>query len=134
MSMNAQRGLEMVCITRHGNFDLTYAGSGSYVDPKGEEIKDLMDMGCLGCGAAYFTTEAGFIDFCPACGYMERKRFESFQDLQGWSNAQHWGFLKRNGHNAFGVERGGEWRLAFAQDRIAIEATGQFSEIRNLLG
>jgi len=134
MSMNALRGLEMVCITRHGDFLLNYAGEGQYENARGEPVKDLMDMGCLGCAAAYFTTEAGAIDFCPACGYMERKQFKTFQDLQAWSNAQHWGFLKRNGHQAFGAERQGEWRLVFAIEMASVVASGHFEEVRELLG
>jgi|GEM_PF-1429370 len=134
MSMHALRGLEMVCITRHGDFVLNYAGASVYENPRGEPIKDLMDMGCIRCSAAYFTTESGAIDFCPACGFMERKHFTSFQDLQTWSNAQHWGFLKRNGHRAFGGEQDEEWRLVFAPEMASVVASGRFNEVRDLLG
>jgi ribosomal protein L37E len=133
MSMHALRGLELVCITRESAFDLEYSGGGKYAGPTGEVIDDLMDMGCVGCGANYYTRESSAIDFCPACGFMERKRFKDFQDLQKWSNGQSWKFLKRTGMTAFGVLRSGDWRLTFGKDAMALEMTGQFTEIHPLV-
>ena len=132
--MQALRGLEMVCLCRDRHFGLEYAGGGNqYTDRAGKPIDDLMDMGCVGCGARYFTRESSAIDFCPACGFMERKRFKSFQELQKWSNDQKWGYLKITGHSAFGVLRGGDWKLAFALDKESLEMTGYYDEVHDLL-
>ncbi len=133
MSMHALRGLELVCITREDDFELEYAGKGKYADPKGKPVDDLMDMGCVGCGANYYTRESSAIDFCPACGFMERKRFGSFQDLQKWANGQSWKFLKRTAMKAFGATRDGQWRLVFARDDIALETSGHYRDIQLLV-
>ena len=133
MSMNALRGLELVCITREGDFELEYAGANKYSDPKGEVLKDLMDMGCVGCGANYYTRESSAIDFCPACGYMERKRFTTYQELQKWSNGQSWKLLRRTGMQAFGVQRGSDWRLTFAKDAMTLEMTGHYGDVQPLV-
>lgn len=134
MSMRALRGLELVCLTKAGHFELNYAGGGTYEDNAGKPVKDLMDMGCVGCSASYYTREESPIDFCPACGFMERKRFGSFQDLQKWSTEQSWKFLRINGHKAFGVHAPSGWRLTFALDESELERTGQYDEIHDLLG
>jgi hypothetical protein len=133
MSMRALRGLEMMCLTKDGHFELQYLGSGSYSNPAGDPVNDLMDMGCVGCSCSYYTREEAPIDFCPACGFMERKRFKTYQDLQKWSNDQHWGFLKINGHKAFGVLRIDQWRLVFATDISELEMSGHYEEIHELL-
>ena len=133
MSMRAMRGLEVMCLTRETCFELTYAGGGSYTDPKGKPVEDLMDMGCVSCGAGYFTRESSPIDFCPACGFMERKRFTSFQDLQQWSHGQNWVFLKHNQHQAFGVAVSDEWRLVFETDITRLEMSGRYLEVHRLL-
>jgi len=131
--MRALRGLEMVCLTKDGCFDMEYAGASSYTDRAGKAIDDLMDMGCVGCAARYFTREASPIDFCPACGFMERKRFKKFQELQAWSNTQSWKYLSRTGHKPFGVLRHDEWRLVFETDSVQLEMSGHYEEIHNLL-
>ena len=123
----------MVCLTREADFEIEYGGGGKYTDPKGEVVNDLMDMGCVGCGASYFTRESSAIDFCPACGFMERKRFKNFQELQQWSNGQSWKFLRRNGHKAFGVLRNGEWRMTFSTDAMQLEMSGYYDEIHTLV-
>ena len=133
MSLRAMRGLELMCLTREGCFELTYAGGGAYNDPKGKPVKDLMDMGCVSCGAGYYTREASAIDFCPACGFMERKRFKTFQELQKWSNDQDWSFLKHNGHKAFGVAAAEEWKLVFDTDATRLEMSGRYDEVLQLL-
>jgi hypothetical protein len=133
MSIRALRGIEMTCLTRDGFFDLEYAGQRTYTNRAGDEIKDLMDMGCFNCSAAYFTRESSAIEFCPACGSTERKRWESFQDLQGWSNGQDWRFLGRNGLQAFGCYGGGEWFLRFGESRDELEASRRYDEVLDLL-
>ena len=132
--MRALRGLEMVCLCKDSNFDLSYAGASVYSDAKGEPVKDLMDMGCVSCGAAYFTRESSAIEFCPACGFFERRKFTSFQQLQEWSNGQDFRFLQRNGHEVFGAYRHEEWRMVFALNRVELETSGHFDEIHPLLG
>ena len=92
-----------------------------------------MDMGCVSCGSAYYSREKSMVDFCPACGFMERKRFKKFQELQKWSNDQSWSFLKLNQHKAFGVLRHDEWRLAFAMDGMELEMSGHYDEVHDLL-
>jgi hypothetical protein len=134
MSMRALRGLELICLTKSGHFELNYAGGGSYTDGAGKPIDDLIDMGCVGCSASYYTRELAPIDFCPACGYMERKRFGSYQDLQKWSTEQNWKFLTINGHRAFGVYGSSSWRLTFAVHEDELEQSGQYDEIHDLLG
>ena len=134
MSMKALHGLEMVCLTRDGSFNLEYVGAGTYANGAGDEIKDLMDMGCVACSAAYFTRESSAIEFCPACGHMERKRWASFQELQGWSNSQDWRFLSRNEFQAFGCYQSGQWHLKFAETRTVLEGSRQYEEILDLLG
>jgi hypothetical protein len=133
MTMHALRGLELVCITREGDFPLEWAGGTKYTGPKGDVIDDLMDMGCVGCGANYYTRESSAIEFCPACGFTERKRFGSYQDLQKWSNGQSWKFLKRTGMTAFGAFRGGQWRLTFAKDAMSLEMSGHYEDIQPLV-
>lgn len=133
MSMHALRGLEMTCLTKGGHFELGYAGKNSYTDAAGEPVEDLMDMGCVGCGNRYFTRETGGIDFCPACGFMERKRFNSYQELQKWSNEQSWAYLKITGMEAFGVLRNADWRLTFATDEVTLEMKGVYEEIHALV-
>ena len=133
MSLRALRGLELMCLTKEGCFELTYAGAGKYTDPKGKPVDDLMDMGCVSCGAGYYTRESSAIDFCPACGFMERKHFQSFQELQKWSNSQDWSFLQHNGHKAFGVATATEWRLVFDTDATRLEMSGRYDEVHQLL-
>ena len=133
MSMRALRGLEMRCLCRDGSFELQYAGSGKYTDPKGDAVSDLMDMGCVACGCNYYTREKSAIEFCPACGFFERKKFKNFQELQAWSNSQGWEYLKITGHQPFGVLRGGDWRMVFAVDRMELEMAGAYEEIHALL-
>lgn len=123
----------MVCLCRDRHFELEYAGGRKYTDLAGKPIDDLMDMGCVGCGANYYTRESSAIDFCPACGFMERKRFKDYQELQKWSNDQSWTFLKRNGMKAFGVLRSQAWRLTFASDSMELEMTGYYDEVHDLL-
>ena len=133
MSLRALRGLELMCLTREGCFELNYSGAGTYTGPKGKPIDDLIDMGCVSCGAGYYTRETSAIDFCPACGFMERKRFKSFQELQKWANDQDWTFLKHNGHRAFGAATPTEWRLVFTTDPMQLEMSGRYDEVLQLL-
>lgn len=122
-----------MCLTKEGYFELQYCGGGGYTDANGKPVDDLMDMGCVSCGRQYYTREKSPIEFCPACGFTERKRFKNFQELQKWSTTHSWKYLKITGFKPFGVFRGGQWRMTFALDGVELEMSGVYDEVHDLL-
>ena len=127
--MTGIRGLELVCIGRRHSFELRYE-AGRYLDPAGREVTDLLDMTCVVCGASYYTLEgeAG-IEFCPACGRFERRRFGSLPELLQWASGQHWGFLKHSGNRVFAVQGRESWELRFGPDEEALRRRGERGDL-----
>lgn len=127
--MAFMRGLELVCICKTNSFELRYEG-GKYLDPRGLEVTDLLDLTCFACGASYYTRDGDEqIDFCPNCGRFEKMRFETLADLLQWSRGQNFGFLRHSGARVFGVRGKDGWELRFAADEDALRRRGVTGEI-----
>lgn len=127
-------GLELTCFERGRHFELTYAGGGVYLDPKGESIDDLLDVTCFACAASYYTRRGDPIPFCPNCGQIERKRFDRRDDLLEFLRGQDWSWLRVNGCRAVAVQTWEEqdWQLRILRDPEALEASGRYRAVRAL--
>ena len=127
--MAYMRGLELVCIGRARSFELRYE-DGRYLDLRGREIEDLLDMTCPGCSASFYTlADDQQIDFCPNCGRFERLRHEGLADLLAWSRGQSFDFLRFSGRKAFAVPGAAGWELRFAVDEAELRRRGVQGEI-----
>lgn len=127
--MAGMRGLELVCVGRSRSFEIRYE-SGRYLDLAGREQPDLLDMTCFRCGAAYYTLDGDeALEFCPACGGFEKRRFESVGELLAWSRGQHWGFLRFNGRHAFATRGGDGWELRFGDDEDDLRRRGERGDL-----
>ena len=125
-------GLEMICFTREKHFELTYQGGG-YVDDKGEPVDDVMDMNCYVCTASFYTTEGDPIAYCPNCGHIDRKRFDKHDQIVDFLRGTDWTWLKRNRLEAVLVLTwDGDWQLRITPNRMQIEASGSYRELRSL--
>jgi hypothetical protein len=126
-------GMEMICFGKSRHFELAYA-AGGYADEKGEPVPDVLDMSCFVCTANYYTREGDAIPFCPNCGHFERKRFQSHQELVEVLRGQDFTWLKRNGLQAISIQTfdSGDWRLTFAKDAGALEASRKHRAVRKL--
>ena len=129
--MAHMRGLELVCIGRNHSFELRYE-DGRYLDRKGKDVEDLLDMTCFECGAAYYTLEEEAVPFCPNCGRIEKMRHEQLADLLQWSRGQNFDFLRFSGQKAFALESGDGWVLAFAADEEELRRRGVRGEIHEV--
>lgn len=130
--MAFMRGLELVCICKAGAFEIRYEG-GKYMDPRGHEVEDLLDLACYACGASYYTKDGDEqIDFCPNCGKFEKMQFETLPDLLQWSRGQSFDFLKYSqaGNRVFAVRGKAGWELKFAPDEEALRKRGIAGEIQ----
>ncbi|MGM0575096.1 MAG: hypothetical protein ACQEXJ_05130 [Myxococcota bacterium] len=125
-------GLELTCFGRSEHFEMTYEG-GTYYDPKGAPVDDVMDMTCYVCSAAYYTRQGDAIAYCPNCGHVDRKRFDRREDLVEFMRGQDLSWLKVPGLQAAAAQTfEGDWRLVFARDPDALAAQGRFRAIRSL--
>lgn len=126
-------GLEMVCFCGGKHFELRYEGGGRYLDPKGEPIQDLLDMNCYVCTASYFTTEGDPMPFCPSCGHVDRKRFDSFQQIDEYLRGQDWSWLAPNRLAAVVVHTwDDDWQLKITRNPMGLEASGSYRRVRPL--
>jgi len=122
------RGLELVCIGRNRSFEIAYE-DGKYVDIRGNEVEDLLDMACYSCGASYYTPDGEeAIDFCPNCGRFERLSNGTLADLLEWSRGQNFDFLRFSGRKAFAVQAEDVWELRFANDIEELRKRGEDGE------
>lgn len=127
--MAYMRGLELVCIGKTSSFELRYE-NGRYLDPRGHEVVDLLDLCCFACGASYYTLDGEEqIDFCPNCGRFEKMQFETLADLLQWSRGQNFSFLRFSGNRVFAVRGKNGWELKFAQNEEALRRRGILGEI-----
>ncbi len=125
-------GMEMVCFGKSRHFELEYEG-GHYVDDRGEPVEDVVDLACYVCTAAFYTREGDFVPFCPNCGHIDRKRFDSKEALVDFVRGHDLSWLKKNGCAAATVQTlEGDWQLRFARDLGALEATGRYKHVHKL--
>lgn len=130
--MRNLEGMEMVCFTKSKHFTLDYQGSGTYVDPKGDPINDLMDMNCYVCTASFYTREGDFIDYCPNCGNFERKRFNDKEQLVEALRGNDFSWLKKTQGKlkAMMVQTWeGNWELRFARGPEELDASGRYQKV-----
>ena len=128
-------GMEMYCFGRSKHFELEYGGKGSYVDPKGEPVTDVMDMACFVCTQSYYTRESDAIPFCPNCGQFEKKRFSTAQELAELLRTQNWKYLDSTPTKVkpFIVQKfEGPWELRFAKDKLSLESSGSFAKVQTI--
>jgi hypothetical protein len=127
--MAFMRGLELVCIGKTHSFEIRYEG-GQYLDSRGKEVEDLLDLACFSCGASYYTRDGDEqIEFCPNCGKFEKAEFTTLSDLLQWSRGQNFDFLRFSGKRVFGVAAKDRWNLAFAVDETELRRRGVTSEV-----
>lgn len=130
-------GMEMVCFGRGRHFELTYEG-GRYLDDKGEAVEDVVDSACYVCSASFYTRESDAIGYCPNCGHIDRKRFDTPEALTDFLRGQDFSWLRRNGLSRFAVQTlaggpgGGDWQLRFARDAAPLQASGRYAQVRAL--
>lgn len=125
-------GLEMTCFGKSGNFELIWEG-GSYLDPDGQPVTDLVDLACYVCTAAFYTREGDAIAYCPNCGHIDRKRFDSRPDLVDFLRGNHMGWLSQQNLVAATVEtEEGNWQLRFAPSTEQLERDGRYRKVRAL--
>ena len=125
-------GLEMLCFGIDEHVMLTYEG-GTYRDPKGEAVKDVVDLTCYACSTSYYTRQSSMIAFCPNCGEFERHRFASRQLLREALQGQDWSWLKHRGLTPVAaLALDGQWRLRFASSPEALTRAGGYMEARSL--
>lgn len=128
-------GLEMVCFCKSKHFDLEYGGKGSYLDPRGNEIDDVMDMACFVCTASYFTRDSDPIPFCPNCGQFEKKRFNEQKEIAEFLRGQDFKWLTKKGLKAYIVKKmAGGWELKFANNASDLQRTGAFDKVIDMAG
>ena len=122
-------GLEMVCFAASGHFEMEYSG-GTYLNPQGEPVENVLDMGCFNCSAAYFTLGGDFCPYCPNCGYIDRKRFDEKDQLIEFLRGQDFSWLKRNGLRVIYVQTfDGDWQLRFGSDPDSMERSGHYRSV-----
>ncbi|MBL8786072.1 MAG: hypothetical protein JNJ59_14325 [Deltaproteobacteria bacterium] len=133
--MRNLEGLEMVCFCKSKHFELEYGGKGSYVDPRGEPVDDLMDMACYVCTASYYSRESDPIPFCPSCGYFEKKRFTDQKEIAEFLRGVDWKWLAKKKLKAFIVRTmQGAWELKFAGQASELQRTGAWDKVIDLAG
>jgi hypothetical protein len=126
------RGLELVCICRTHAFEIRYEG-GKYLNLRGKEVEDLVDMTCFSCGASYYTVDGEEqVEFCPNCGRFEKRQFETLADLLQWSRGQNFDFLRFSGQKVFATRGKDSWELKFGRDVAELRRRGIQSEIHDM--
>jgi hypothetical protein len=124
-------GMEMFCFTKSKHFELEYRGKGTYAEPNGKPIEDLIDMTCYGCTSSYYTRDGDPIPFCPNCGTFEKKKFADEKLIIEALTGQDFTWLKRNGLKPFIVKtRNNTWELRFAREASALEGTGAYDRVK----
>jgi hypothetical protein len=128
-------GLEMVCFCKSKHFELEYGGKGTYVDARGEEVDDLIDMACYICTASYYTRDSDMIPFCPNCGQFEKKRFDDQKEIAEFLRGQDFKWLTPKGLKAFLVQKpGAGWQLKFAANATDLQRSGAFDKVIDFAG
>ena len=125
-------GLELVCFGRTEQFELTYE-SGSYLDPRGEAVTDILDMNCYVCTASFYTREADAIPYCPNCGHIDRKHFTDRDALVEFMRGNDLSWMTGAGLEAVAVHtQDGDWQLRVTSNSGALQSTGRYREVRSL--
>ena len=130
--MAHMRGLELVCIGKTHSFEIRYEG-GRYLDARGHEVEDLLDMTCFACGAPHYTLDGDEqIDFCPNCGRFERMSFDTLSALLEWSRGQNFDFLRFSGKKVFAVKGRESWELRFGADLAELRRRGIQDDVHEM--
>jgi hypothetical protein len=126
-------GLEMMCFGKTEHFEIEYAGGG-YTDLSGQPVNDVIDMNCYVCSISYFTIEGDFVPFCPNCGHIDRKRFDTREAMIEFLRGSDFSYLKRNGLTAVAVQTWdhGDWQLRFTPDIGLLDTSGKYKAVRKL--
>ena len=128
-------GLEMVCFCKSKHFELEYGGKGSYSDPRGNPVTDLIDMACYVCTASYYTRDSDPIPFCPNCGAFEKKRFTDQKEITEFLRGQDFKWLAQKTLKAFIVKTmQGGWELKFAPAATDLQRIGAYDKVIDLAG
>jgi len=131
--MRNLEGMEMFCFTKSKHFELQYRGKGTYSEPNGDEVKDLMDVVCFNCTTSYYTREGDPVSFCPNCGAFERKRFSEESQILAFILGQDFTWLRNNGMQPFVVKTlQATWELKFAPNAVSLEGTGAYDRVKPL--
>lgn len=126
------RGIELKALGRTRAIDILYE-AGQYLGPNGQVLESLMDMACYNCGNAYYTFEDDGIEFCPHCGFFERRRFESYEDLRVWAREQSWAFTRSIPEIYMAVHLEDRWEIRPTKDPEILKSSGRFEDVRPLM-
>jgi len=125
-------GLELMCFGRTEHFEVTY-DAGNYLDPAGEPVSGILDMNCYVCTASFYTREADAIRYCPNCGHIDRKRFETREALVEFMTGNDLSWMSQAGLSAVAVHTlDGDWLLRITPRPAELQATGRYREVRSL--
>ena len=127
------RGIETLAIGKEETVELFYEGAGSWVNDKGAEVK-VADVACYDCLSSYYVLQSDPIDFCPHCGYRKGAVWAEYEAARNWAMKHDWAWMRKLGRIPVGCRRGdGSWLLAFAPSADALQRTGRFVQVRELL-
>ena len=122
----------MVCFGQIEQFELQYEG-GSYLDPKGEPVADIMDMCCYVCSASFYTRRSEAIPYCPNCGHIDRKHFGDRDALVEFLTGNDLSWATKAGLEPLTVQtHEGGWELKIVKLGTRLQDTGRYREVRQL--
>jgi len=125
-------GLELMCFGRTEQFELTY-DSGTYLDPRGEPVTGILDMNCYVCSSSFYTREADAIAYCPNCGHIDRKRFDSREKLVEFMTGNDLSWMASAGLAAVTIQTfDGDWQLRITPRPDELRVSGRYREVRSL--
>ena len=127
------RGIETLAIGRTTTVELSYEGSGQYVDNEGKPVK-VDDVTCYECLNNTFVLASEPTDYCPHCGYRTGKAWVDYEAARAWAMKHDFAYMRALGRVPFGVRRGdGSWLLAFAKKADELLRSGSFVAARELV-
>ena len=127
------RGIETLAIGRTSTVELSYEGSGQYVDREGNAVK-IEDVACYECLNSMYVLASEPIDYCPHCGYRTGKAWPDYEAARSWAMKHDFAYMRALGRVPFGVRRGdGSWLLAFAKKADELLRSGDFVAARELV-
>jgi ribosomal protein L37E len=126
------RGIELKALGKTRAIDIMYEG-GQYFGPNGQALDSLMDMACYSCGNSYYTFEEDVIEFCPHCGFFERRKFDSYEDLRVWAREQSWAFTRSIPEVYLAVRMDDRWEVRPTADPEQLKSSGRYDDVRPLM-
>jgi ribosomal protein L37E len=126
------RGIELKALGKSRAIDIRYEG-GDYFGPNGQVLDTLMDMSCYNCGNAYYTLEEDPIEFCPHCGFFERRKFDNYEDLRVWAREQTWNFVKSIAEIYVAVQLDDRWEVRPTSNPEVLKRSDRYEDVRPLM-